>query len=78
MIFEENWTTTTEYNALHGITVDAVGKYIFVSGPGDHMLYKFDAKTGDELDSTLLESDKGTVIAPAGISIMQSTCINCE
>ncbi len=78
MIFEEKWSTPTGYNVLHGITVDAEGKYIFVSGRGDHMLYKFDAETGDELDSTPLESNKGTVIAPAGISIMQSKCMNCE
>jgi len=56
---------------LHGIAIDALGKYFYVSGRGDHKLYKFDAETGELLDSTPLGGE-GVIIAPAGISIMQN------
>ena len=70
--------TCHEDYVLHGITIDGLGEYIYVSGRGNHKLYKFDAEDGSELLSIPLESDHGTVIAPAGLSIMQSPCINCE
>ena len=78
IIFEQKWRTpTNDYNMLHGIAVDALGKYLYVSGRGDDKLYQFNADTGDELDSTPL-GGTGAIIAPAGIAIMQQSCINCE
>ena len=72
IIFELKWRTpTSEYNVLHGITIDALGENIYVSGRGDHKLYKFDAETGVLLDSKSL-GYSGQVIAPAGLSIMQN------
>ena len=72
IMFESKWSTNTgDYNTLHGIAIDALGKYFYVSGRGDHKLYKFDAETGELLDSTPLGGE-GVIIAPAGISIMQN------
>ena len=76
--FSQKWfTSTSEYNILHGITIDSNGEYIYVSGRGDHMLYKFDAEMGTELEFTPL-GGTGELISPAGLAIMQNACINCE
>jgi len=66
-----------EFNALHGITVDENGEYIYVTSRGDHYLYKFHADTGELLDSTPLGAE-GQPVMPGGLSVMQNTCTGCE
>ena len=65
------------FNTLHGITIDALGEYLYVSGRGNHYLYQIDAEEGKLLSSVPLGA-KDQIVSPGGISMMQNTCINCE
>ena len=66
-----------EFNALHGITVDENGEYIYITSRGDHYLYQLHADSGALLDSTPLGAE-GQPVMPGGLSIMQNTCTSCE
>ena len=66
-----------EFSALHGITVDEVAEYIYVTSRGDHLLYQFDARTGN-LIKTIPLGASGQIVIPGGLSVMQDICIGCN
>ena len=53
----ELWRNTdSNYTTLHGIAVSQDGQHIYVSGRGDGYVYKFDATSGQEINSVQLVS----------------------
>ena len=75
---ELKWKTLDDnYMNFHGVTIDSEGEYIYVTSRGNHYLYQFNARDGLVLASVPLGS-KNQIVSPVGISLMQTTCINCE
>ena len=66
-----------DFMGLHGVTVDAMGEYIYVTGRDTHYLYQIDAEEGNLLSSVPLGGEN-QIVSPGGVSIMQKTCIECE
>jgi len=74
---EESFTIKWEYrnvlfDTFHGITIDGIGQYIYVTSAGENSLYQFSASNGALIDETQLGMN------PGGLSIMQSICTGCE
>jgi len=67
----------TDLNALHGITIDANGEYIYITSRGDHSLYQFYANNGKLVDSLPLGAEN-QIVSPGGLSVMQNICNHCE
>ena len=67
----------TAFTTLHGIAVDGLGEYIYVSSRGNHALYQFDASNGAFINSTPLGA-LGQIVSPGGVAVMQSICTGCE
>jgi len=66
-----------DFTGLHGITIDAAGEYLYVSGRDTHYLYQFDAEYGSLLASIPLDAEN-QIVSPGGISMMQNLCTDCE
>mgnify|MGYP001457640659 CR=1 FL=1 len=66
-----------DFTGLHGITIDAVGEYLYVSGRDTHYLYQFDAEHGSLIASIPLDAEN-QIVSPGGISMMQNICTDCE
>ena len=66
-----------DFTGLHGITIDAAGEYLYVSGRDTHYLYQFDAEHGSLLASIPLDAEN-QIVSPGGISMMQNICTDCE
>ena len=64
----------SDFNVLHGITIDGSGEYIYISGRGNHHLYQMDAKSGALISSVSL----GDLAIPGGLSVMQNICTDCD
>ena len=66
-----------DFTGLHGITIDAAGEYLYVSGRDTHYLYQFDAEHGSLIASIPLGAEN-QIVSPGGISMMQNICTDCE
>ena len=66
-----------DFTGLHGITIDAAGEYLYVSGRDTHYLYQFDAEHGSLIASISLGAEN-QIVSPGGISMMQNICTDCE
>jgi len=66
-----------DFTGLHGITIDAAGEYLYVSGRDTHYLYQFDAVHGSLIASIPLAAEN-QIVSPGGISMMQNVCTDCE
>ena len=66
-----------DFTGLHGITIDATGEYLYVSGRDTHYLYQFDAEQGLLISSIPLGAEN-QIVSPGGISMMQNLCTDCE
>ena len=66
-----------DFTGLHGITIDAAGEYLYVSGRDTHYLYQFDAEHGSLIASIPLDAEN-QIVSPGGISMMQNLCTDCE
>ena len=66
-----------DFTGLHGITIDAAGEYLYVSGRDTHYLYQFDAEQGLLISSIPLDAEN-QIVSPGGISMMQNLCTDCE
>ncbi len=66
-----------DFIGLHGVTIDAAGEYLYVSGRDTHYLYQFDAVHGSLIASIPLAAEN-QIVSPGGISMMQNLCIDCD
>ena len=74
----ESWiTTSSQYGTLHGITLhaDCDGNYhVYSTGRSDGSIYKFDALTGQEIESlNLIPSGS---VRTGGIDSFTPPCVH--
>jgi len=60
-----------DFMGLHGVTVDATGEYIYITGRDTHYLYQIDAEEGNLLSSVRLGGEN-QIVGPGGLSIIQN------